>query len=226
MEQALFLYGTATGTDGEYAVEDLPEGEYSVRFGRLGSRRVRVSADTVLDVDIPDTLLSGRVLEEGDEMPIVGAEVDVWTAAESSPSPLRLYDHSNDIGRFQLRGLEPGDFILTVYKPGYRMFRERISYNPPAADMTVELRPDSGVEVRVRDAGTGQPLQAAFAFERIGDRNGMQLELQLDDNGVGHVPGELGGSTLAFAAQGYAVTTVQEWNGQELDLRLTRETEQ
>jgi len=52
------------------------------------------------------------------------------------------------------------------------------------------------------------------------------MELQLDDNGVGHVPGELGGSTLAFAAQGYAVTTVQEWNGQELDLRLTRETEQ
>jgi hypothetical protein len=225
VEQGLSLNAATTGADGSYVFEDLPAAEYRVRFGRFRSERVRVSGDTVLDVDIPDTLLSGRVLEEGGELPIVGAEVELWTAAESSPSPLWLYDHSNDLGRFELRGVEAGDFVLTVYKRGYGLFRERISYNLPATEMTVHLRPDSGVAVSVRDAASGKPLRGIYAFEKLGERNGMQLELQLDENGVGHIPGALAGSTLVFAAQGYTSSTIAEWNGEELDVRLAPEGE-
>ena len=69
---------------------------------------------------------TGRVLEEGGEVPIVGAGVDIWPA-ESGASRIRLHDTWDDFGDFALAGLEPGDLVLTVYKPGYEMYRKQMT---------------------------------------------------------------------------------------------------
>jgi hypothetical protein len=113
--------------------------------------------------------------------------------------------------------------MLTVYRPGYEMFRKQITYASPVAGMIVPLRRDRGVAIKARDAGSGRPLQDLYAIEMIGDRNGSRLRLQLDENGTAYIPAALAGSTLSFSAAGYLPAVIRAWSGKELDLRLARQ---
>ena len=122
-----------------------------------------------------------------------------------------------------MAGLEPGEFILTIYKPGYELYRERIAYAAPLTNMTIRLPRGSGVQLRARDAASGKPLGQLHAYEMIGDRNGLRLRVPLDEDGVGYIPGGLEGTTIAFWADGYAQQTISSWNGQRLDLKFARE---
>ena len=169
-EGKFFHYPTSTSATGGYAIEDLPPGEYVIWVAghSYRSRPVQVSGDTVFDIDIPPAQLAGRVMEDGGNVPIVGAQVVVWSAEEAA---LRLQDQADHFGRFDFAGLEPGDFTLIAYKPGYEMFRERISYASPIPDMTIELRRDVGVELHAHDAASGKAPPHVHAYEMIGARN-------------------------------------------------------
>ena len=219
VEQPVYIYGTSTLKDGVYVMDDLAIGEYVVFVGDYKSRPVQISGDTVFDIDVPLAQLSGRVLEEGSKVPIVGADVELWPAEPDSLQG-RLRDRSNHFGQFALAGLEPGDFMLTAYKPGFEMFRERISFASPVADMTIGLRQNTGVEIRAHNARSGKPLPELFAFEMLGDRNGSKLQVHLDKDGIGYIPSALAGSTISFWANGYAPALVPEWSGQRLDLQF------
>lgn len=216
----LFIYGVATSATGEYAIEDLPPGEYFIRIGRYRTRTIRVTGDTVFDIDVPPVQLAGHVLEQSGEEPVVEAGIDAWSTQTDS-SPLHLRDASDHFGQFALAGLEPGEYFVTAYKPGYEMFRQRITYSAPVRDMTIRLRRDPGVELSVHDAGSGKALEYVYAFEVIGDHNGTQLMILLED-GVGHLPRALSGATLAFSAEGYAPQTIAAWEGDPLALKLVR----
>jgi hypothetical protein len=207
---------------GEYVFEDMDPGEYYVMVDRYRSRAVRVSGDTVFDVDVPLAQLSGRVLEVAGEVPIVGAHVSLWSA-QADETPIEQYSPSDHAGHFELAGLEPEDFILTVYKPGYEMFRQRISYTAPVSGMTIPLRKGNGVEFRLRGANDGVPVRHAFVLERFGKRDGVRLAPQIDENGVGYIPEALVGSTLSFFFAGYTEIVVRDWDGQEIDLQLVPE---
>ncbi len=220
--KVFFHYGTSTSATGEYAFEDVAPGEYVIWVGEsYRSRPVQVSGDTVFDIDVPPAQLAGRVLEDGGKVPIVGAEVVVWSA-ETTAAQIRLQDRADHFGRFELAGLEPGDFVLIAYKPGYEMFRERISYTSPIPDMTIELRRDVGVELRAHDAANGKALPHVHAFEMIGARNGAQLQVHLDENGVGYLPRALAGATLKFTVGDYVSRTISAWDGKRLDLKFVR----
>ena len=227
VEQQIFVYGTSSSRNGAYVIEDLAEGEYRVSVTQYGyrSRVVRVAGDTLLDIDIPPAQVSGLVLEAGGKAPVVGADVVIWSA-EASSSRLRTQDRSNDFGQFALTGLEPGEFTLTAYKPGFEMVRKRIAYSAPVSDMTIRLRQETGAEISVHDAASGKPLSLIFANEMIGSSFGLTLRVDLDDDGVGYVPNALAGSTLSFAAEGYAETVIRGWDGQSLHLRLERQRSQ
>lgn len=218
--QDMFIYGTSTSSRGEYAIEGLPPGEYYLRVGGYRSRVVEISGDTVFDVDIPLSNLSGRVVEEADTMPIMDASVDIRSTSYPKASPIRLQDRSDHYGQFSLAGLEPGEFVLTAYKPGYEMYRERISYGSPISDMTIRLRRASGVEVRAQEARGGKPVRSLRVSEMIGDRSGSDFHVVLDENGIGYLPSALAGSTLSFSANGYEPRVVRSWNGQGLELEL------
>lgn len=220
MKQDMYIYGTSTAGKGEYVIEDLAAGEYTLLVDSYASRPVQVSGDTLFDIDVPLTNLSGRVLEAASQVPVVEADVDIWSAQADS-SPIRLDSRSDHFGQFAFAGLEPGDFILTAYKPGYEMVRQRISYSAPTTGLTISLRQSRGIEITVREAGSGKPLRQVEALEMIGDGNGSKLQLRLDENGIGYIPEALTGSTLSFSAYRYAPTVIRAWSGQELDVQLS-----
>lgn len=215
-----YIYEVGTAANGDYVIDDVPHGEYVVRVGSYRSSPVRISGDTVFDVDIPAAQLAGRLIEEGGKVPVVGATVDV---RPSQPNPARAFsrsDTSDHFGQFALRGMQPGDYVLSVYKPGYEMYRAPLSYGTTIADLVIGLRRARGVEIKVRNASTGKPVRSVYTQEVLNGQPGMLMQLNLDENGVGYLPSAMTGSSLKFMAMYYAPTTITAWNGQGLELDL------
>lgn len=221
-EQQLHIGGVRTSERGEYALEDVPNGEYSIALGSYRSRNLVVNGDTVFDIDVPATQLTGRILEAGGNVPVVGAEIHLWSTRVDA-THVRWQERSNSSGEFTIAGLEQGDYLLSAYKLGYEMYRERISYGPNTDVVTIPLHPGKGVRIKVTDAVSGQPLRRARVTETIDGRPGSGLQLRLDENGVGTIPRAMTGSTLTFRAQFYVPTNISEWSGQELDVQLQKE---
>jgi hypothetical protein len=220
-DEDVYLYGASTGPDGYYVMNDVPPGEYTISIDLFKSRPFQVSGDTVFDIDASPQL-AGRILEDNGKVPIAEALLAVYPV-DPKTSRSRALDRSDNYGRFAMAGLEPRDFVMTVYKPGYAMYRERIAFTAPVLDMTIRLRRDPGVEVRAHDAATGKPLQKLTASEMRGDRPTFQLSVPLDEEGAGYIPGALAGTAIDFWTDGYATQSVREWDGERLSLKFVRE---
>jgi hypothetical protein len=217
-----FISGVNTTNDGAYVIEHLPYGEYTLYVGPHQSKPFRIGNDLQLDIDIPNTSLAGRVLESSGDIPVVGAQVQVWSDQPGLPAEM-LNDATNDLGRFKMTGLENGSFVVSVFKPGYALHRDRFTYQTPSADLTLRLTRDEGVEIKVLGGEDGHPLRAVLVSESIEEGGaGMHFTLQLDEHGIGRLPGELAGSSLQIFAMDYDPTTVREWSGEPLEVRLTR----
>jgi carboxypeptidase family protein len=217
-----YMYGAQTAPTGQYVIDDVPPGEYTIWIDGYKSRPFQVSGDTVFDIDASPQL-AGRILEDNGKVPIADAELAVWPA-DPKTSKSRALDRSDHYGRFAMAGLEPRDFVMTVYKPGYAMYRERIAFATPVLDMTIRLRRDTGVEVRAHDAATGKPLHKLIVSEMRGDRPTFQVPVPLDEDGAGYIPGALAGTAIDFWAEGYAKQSVREWDGEQLNLKFVRES--
>jgi hypothetical protein len=123
------------------------------------------------------------------------------------------------LGQFKIASVVPAEYTLTVYKPGYRLHRERIAFDPQSAAPVVRLRQDRGVEIRGRDAA-GKPVREIMLMETVGGRNGIFTNVQLDENGVGYLPSGLAGSHLQLVARGAGIVEISSWDGAALDLRF------
>jgi hypothetical protein len=214
-----FQLGTVSSTNGDYAIEDVPNGEYSLSVDWYDSPPVRVAGDTVFDVDVPDAQLSGRLLQEGGKVPVVGALVDLRAEKRGIDRAGARSDH---FGQFSVSGLQPGDFVLSVYKPGFELYRVPFSYSSPVKDMVINMRPARGVEIRVRDTESNKPVGTIVVMELVNGMHGLILQLQADQNGVSYLPSGLSGSSLRIMASSYAPADVMDWNGEPLDVALQR----
>lgn len=213
------FHRTMTADGGTYRIDGVPAGEYDITAEEGAGRRISISGDSVFDLEVPAVQLSGRVLEEDGTVPIVGARVYV-AVLEGAASGTRRFDTSDHFGRFELLGLKPGDVVLSAYKPGYELFRERITYVSPVADKAIRLRPGTGVEIRAHVASSGAAVRDLQVAEALRDGDlGMVLQIRLDENGVGSLPSGLAGSTLTIDGAGRSIV-VREWDGQPLDLQL------
>jgi protocatechuate 3,4-dioxygenase beta subunit len=216
----MFNYGARTSREGEYVIEQLAPGDYHFYAGTFRSKLLRVSGDTVFDIEIPDVQVSGRVLEAG-KVPVVGAHVELW---DSNPDGQHVHvqEETDHFGNFELVGIEPGDYTLTAYKPGYSMYREPFTYTSPSTGLVLPVQQDRGVEVRVRLANTGELPRSVYVVEQLARQHGTRLLLRLDEYGVGYLPTALSGRTLSFASGSYAPVVIRDWSGQALDLTLVR----
>ena len=89
-----------------------------------------MAGDEVLNIDIPSVQLSARIVEDGGAVPIVGANVHVGGSAPET-ARVRVDKQTDDFGQFALTGIEPGEIVLIVYKPGYGIHREKTVYASP-----------------------------------------------------------------------------------------------
>jgi carboxypeptidase family protein len=213
-------YHGKTSADGTYRIEGVAAGEYEVMAAANANRRIRISdQDAVLDLQVPAVQLAGRVIEDGGTAPVVDAHVYA-TAVGAHERHIRPNDSSDHFGQFELAGLEPGEIVLSAYKRGYELFRERINYASPLMDLTIKLRPGTGVEVKARVAGSDAAVRELQITEQIAEGDmGIVMSMQLDENGVGSLPQGLAGSTLWIYGAGRQIV-VREWDGQPLDLQL------
>lgn len=78
-----------------------------------------------------------------------------------------------------------------------------------------------GVEIRLSDASTGQPLRYSLAIElRGGGQSGRFFEVPLDSAGRGRLPPALAGRNLTIFSAGYAPVDLIPWSGAPLELAL------
>jgi len=207
-----------TSASGTYTVSDMEPGEYVVVAGSFISRPVQVGNQATFDVDLPGGDLIGRVLDESGGTPMAGAAVDIDFVEGASP-PIRLQARSDDLGQFKIASVVPAEYTLSVYKPGYRLHRERITFAQQSAAPAVRMRQERGVEIRGRDAA-GKPVREIMLMETVGGRNGIFTNLQLDENGVGYLPSGLAGSQLQLVARGAGTVRIPSWDGAALDLKF------
>jgi hypothetical protein len=213
------LFRARTSEDGRYEIDDLPPGDYHVRADGDISRPITMAGDAVLNIDIPLVQLEGRVVERGSDIPIVEADVYV-RGSDAATARVRAYKSTNHFGAFNVTGIEPGEVLLTVYKAGYELYREKLAYSSPITNKTIALRSDTGVEVRVhRSSNNGEPVRGFMVSEKIaGVDRGIDLWIPLDRHGVGFLPRGLTGSTLSIHRSNDEPVVIGEWDGSPLDL--------
>jgi hypothetical protein len=213
-------YHGRTSADGTYRIEGVVAGEYDVMVAANASHRIRIAdQDAVLDLEMPAVSLAGRVIEDGGTVPVVEALVCA-TLIGADPRGFRPNDRSDHFGQFKLAGLEPGEVVLSAYKRGYELFRERMDYATPVTDKTIKLRPGTGVEIKAHMTGTGAAVRELQLTEYVeGGGLGIVMSMQLDENGIGSLPKGLAGSSLEIDGGGRQIV-VREWDGQPLDLKF------
>jgi hypothetical protein len=211
------LYRSSTSVQGQYEIEGLPPGEYFLRADEDISRRITVAGDAVLNIDIPSVQLSARVVEDGGAVPIVGANAYVRGSAPET-SRVRGDKETDDFGQVAFTGIEPGEIVLMIYKPGYEMHREKIAYSSPITNRTITLRKSAGVEVRVKPGSRRFPIGFTITLSFPGNDYIADLWMPLDREGVCHVPSALAGTTFQIGRFSGKPIVIEEWDGQSFEL--------
>jgi hypothetical protein len=85
----------------------------------------------------PAAELSGRVTFRG--APLAGAVVTANLLGRRGPVSIAVTKTARD-GRYALRGLSNGDYILLVDMSGRRVYQSRVVLNGPALLRNVELK--------------------------------------------------------------------------------------
>lgn len=123
---------------GQYAVQGLSEGPYSVRTGTGYTFDVHVVRNAVLDIELPPVSLSGRVGAQGTARPVGGGLVSLaGPEAADVARPLAMPITSD--GTFRFDGIRAGEYMVRV---SHRDFAE--------ASRRVRVSGDDVVEFRLR----------------------------------------------------------------------------
>jgi hypothetical protein len=209
-------YHATIQADGSYEIEGLPPGDYRLRAAEDISRLVTMAGDAVLNIDIPSVQLAVRVVEDGGAVPIVGAKAYV-RGSEPETARVRGDRLTDDFGEFRLTGIEPGDIMVLIYKPGYELHRETIAYSAPITK-TITLRKSAGVDVRVKPGSRRFPR--GFTLTQYIPNNEYQIDLwmPLDREGLCHVPAALAGTTFHVGRFSGEPIVFEEWDGQSFEL--------
>jgi hypothetical protein len=161
--------------------------------------------------------LSARVLEDGGSVPIVGADVYLRGSAPET-ARVRGDKKTDDFGQFALTGIEQGEIVLIVYKAGYEMYREKISYSSPITNKTITLRKNAGVEVHVKSGSRRFPIGFTITQSFPGNEYVVDIWVPLDRERVGHVPSALAGTTFQIGRFSGQPLVFEDWDGQPFEL--------
>jgi len=210
-----------TAQNGLYVIDGLSEGEYDVSLDGEGTKSLRISGDTVLDIELPGLSVSGRVLEANSREPVSGVTLQVQRAGSRLDATPRTAN-TDALGRFSTQSIEPGQYQIVAHKRGYKVGVEILSV-PTSSELTVFLTPAEGIVIRVRDGISGLPLRAV-TIDAFSNLQPVRLNVALDETGSGELPQLTPGRyTLVMSSGGYAASSVAGWMvpGSPLDISLT-----
>lgn len=212
-----------TSQSGQYTMEGLPKGNYSIQAQGGRAVRLYVANDSTLDIELPDLSVAGVIVDASTGAALSDSMVEIRSLVGGSASS-RVIATSNYKGEFTLVGLESGDYQLSAYKTSYDLEERKVSVTGTLSGLQIPLRSTSGVSVKVRDASTRAPMSGIWVIEMIGGRNGTRLQMLLDESGSGSLPPSLAGRDFLIAAFGYLPRQVTRWNGSSLEVLLSPET--
>jgi len=175
--------------DGEYRLDDLPPGRFTVEarsLGRAPGRRsgVRVTHGEVAEVPLLELgkglTLEGRVVALEDDSPVAGVALAAegqggsLVAAVSAP---RQAAASDEDGHFLLEGLEPGSLVVSAEHPEFAPASERVALteddDPP--DLLLRLARGGTLSGVVRDAdGNPAPARRIVVTRDLRDEDDLQ----------------------------------------------------
>ena len=199
---------------GAYRIEGLADGEHVVNVqpspgsgGQPVSRRVDVSGETTLDVEVPTASLWGFVVYASTKQPLEGARVVGRVEGGLAGEGRAGVATTDSNGRWSLDDVEPGPWTLTFRREGYLEKKGSAIASEAGGDAgTVELTRGAGLELRVTDGVFGIPLRGVSV--RIRDGAGASVAttfVSLDGDGRGEVPSlPPGRYALVAESSGYA----------------------
>jgi protocatechuate 3,4-dioxygenase beta subunit len=145
---AVVLRRVPVGSGGIFAVADLAVGHYRAyvvppwadggTWPRLVEREYEHTPQAEdLELVLESGELEGRLVLGGEDAPVSGAQVLVWSAER----PERLWEPrtSDESGRFRVEDLPPGNYVVQV-RAGEADLREYVSV-PPRRRVTVDFGP-------------------------------------------------------------------------------------
>ncbi len=161
----------ATGADGRFRFQRVEAAEYDLQVTRRGfavTGRAALAVPAQKDeVDLGDVVLEPGVVLEGrvvgpKGVPVVGAEVWAWPDNMSFEHTLFQHEpvRTDADGAFRLGDLRRGEQVrLEVAHPSYAPHSSEVEV-PPAEPLTIELRLQGTLAVRVVDPD-GEPVPGA-----------------------------------------------------------------
>jgi protocatechuate 3,4-dioxygenase beta subunit len=196
-----------TDANGMYVIDGLSEGDYLVALSGGVTKKLRISGNTVLDMELSALSVSGRVLESKTGKPLAGVAVQVSRGGSAIDTTISATDSQ---GRFSVEDLEPGSYQLSAHRPGFRIGTQTFSI-PSSSDLLVDLTPAQGILIKAIDGITGLALQA-LTIDVSSEAQSIRLNIQLDESGSGELPEFPSGRyNLFISSRGYASQALSGW---------------
>lgn len=211
---------------GSYSIDGLADGDYVLAIKGGGSRQVSVRGDTVFDIELPEGVLTGRVLDSGRGEGIDGATIRITQSSERVPAhnPIVFTAISGLKGDFRVLGLPSGSYEAIIVKAGYEWASMDVAVSEGSeTSVVVVMVASNGARVRVRDKQLGLPLRSLF-IDIPSNGTRARVVIPLTNEGLGELPPTLVGRQLLLSAPGYAPTMFvsTKTNNEPVDVWLSR----
>ncbi len=200
--------GTAavrTNTRGEYEIEGLENGPYTVvvmDIRTMASHRTEytVRGAATFDIQMATAALRGRVIDRATQDGI--ANVSIALDADQQTGVRFPQMQTDASGAFRLEGVAPGSYRLRATRSGYGQEVVDVSVTGDSEqDVEVRMSRADGVQIRVVDRRDGRALNAFFSVADAAGRLALEKYVSQGDDTL---PLAAGTYRVAVSVSGYA----------------------
>jgi hypothetical protein len=198
-----------TNTRGEYAIEGLEDGTYTVvvmDIRTMASHRAdyTVRGAGTFDIQMATSAVRGRVIDRATQDGIPNVSISLDTDQQIG---VRFPQMQSDAsGAFRLEGVAPGSYRLRATRSGYGQEVMDLSVSGDGEqDVEVRMSRSDGVQIRVVDRRDGRALNAFFSIADAAGRLALEKYASQGDDTLSLAAGSY---RVAVSVSGYAPTVI------------------